>query len=83
MSMLLLLHFPGFRNNVWDFYLGFLFLVPAFLWISYIVLKHFRLEETYHFSYFMNVYILFNALSQQVTFNWTRELRCTILMSGI
>ena len=56
---------PGFSNEVWDFYIGFLLLVPAFLWISYRTLKYYRLNETHNFSYFINVYILFNALSQQ------------------
>ena len=56
---------PGFSNEAWYFYIGFLFLVPAFLWISYRTLKYYRLTETHNFSYFINVYILFNALSQQ------------------
>ena len=65
--MILFMYMLGFTKNVWDFYLGFLFLMPAFLWISYRVLRYYRLDETYHFSYFLNVFLLFNALSQQVT----------------
>ena len=79
---------PGFSNEVWDFYIGFLFLVPAFLWISYRTLKYYHLTETHNFSYFINVYILFNALSQQgfeqdPSYLSTRIIFITMFLSGV
>ena len=79
---------PGFSNEVWDFYIGFLFLVPAFLWISYRTLKYYRLNETYNFSYLINVFILFNALSQQgfeqePGYLSTRIIFLTMFLSGV
>lgn len=58
--------FLPFKPHTWLALAGFTFTVPFFLFICYKVLKFFNLCEDVSYGYGLNVFVLFNAFSQQV-----------------
>ena len=58
--------FQPLAMDAWLAILGFTIVVPAFLFVAYKVLVHFNIWEKFSYGYGQNIFVLFNAFSQQV-----------------
>ena len=58
--------FSPFHQELWLALLGFTLTVPAFFVLCYKTLKYYNLHENVSFGYGQNIFVLFNAFSQQV-----------------
>ena len=58
--------FLPLSRDAWMALLAFIIVLPAFLFLCSWVLARFNMGEQFPFGYGQNVYIFFNAISQQV-----------------
>ena len=55
----------GFKLNSWLATIGLVSTTPVFLYINYLILKYFNVEESCEWSYSRNIFTFFGAICQQ------------------
>ena len=56
----------GFRNDAWLALAIFIFVVPGFLFLFYLILSFFNLQENENWTYGWNFLVFVAAVAQQV-----------------